>query len=145
MGLTLNATAFRAWTQLCAAALSSARAEIDALNVFPVPDGDTGTNAYLTFVSGTDAVDVHPDQAIERRVHGEGLDGVGARHEGQVRVGAGVAVGDREHVEGVDLGPRRRQGGRAQLRPRSECRGVEGEAHGARLSSGTARAGHPTC
>jgi DAK2 domain fusion protein YloV len=57
MGLTLNATAFRAWTQLCAAALSSARAEIDALNVFPVPDSDTGTNAYLTFVSGTDAVE----------------------------------------------------------------------------------------
>jgi DAK2 domain fusion protein YloV len=57
MGLTLNATAFRAWTQLCAGALSSARAEIDALNVFPVPDSDTGTNAYLTFVSGADAVD----------------------------------------------------------------------------------------
>ncbi|WP_332664111.1 DAK2 domain-containing protein [Aeromicrobium sp.] len=56
MGLTLNPTAFRAWTQLCAGALSSARAEIDALNVFPVPDSDTGTNAYLTFVSGADAV-----------------------------------------------------------------------------------------
>src|SRR5689334_7779612 len=56
MGLTLNATAFRAWTQLCAGALSSARAEIDALNVFPVPDSDTGTNAYLTFASGADAV-----------------------------------------------------------------------------------------
>lgn len=56
MGLTLNAAAFRAWTQLCAGALSSARAEIDALNVFPVPDSDTGTNAYLTFVSGADAV-----------------------------------------------------------------------------------------
>ncbi|MEJ7633223.1 DAK2 domain-containing protein [Aeromicrobium sp.] len=56
MGLTLNSTAFRAWTQLCAGALSSARAEIDALNVFPVADSDTGTNAYLTFVSGSDAV-----------------------------------------------------------------------------------------
>lgn len=29
-------------------ALRSAREEIDALNVFPVPDGDTGTNLYLT-------------------------------------------------------------------------------------------------
>lgn len=57
MGLTLNAVAFRAWTQLCAGALSMARAEIDALNVFPVPDSDTGTNAYLTFVSGADAVE----------------------------------------------------------------------------------------
>lgn len=57
MGLTLNAAAFRAWTQLCAGSLSAARAEIDALNVFPVPDGDTGTNAYLTFESGADAVE----------------------------------------------------------------------------------------
>lgn len=62
MGLTLNPTAFRAWTQLCAGALSSARSEIDALNVFPVPDSDTGTNAYLTFVSGADAVSaIGPD------------------------------------------------------------------------------------
>ncbi|MCW2832043.1 MAG: Dak phosphatase, partial [Aeromicrobium sp.] len=60
MGLTLNATAFRAWTQLCAASLASARSEIDALNVFPVPDSDTGTNAYLTFVSGSDAVAALP-------------------------------------------------------------------------------------
>ncbi|MET0200194.1 MAG: DAK2 domain-containing protein, partial [Rhodococcus fascians] len=63
MGLTLNAAAFRAWTQLCAGALSSARAEIDALNVFPVPDSDTGTNAYLTFVSGADAADAQPADA----------------------------------------------------------------------------------
>ena len=26
--------------------------EIDALNVFPVPDGDTGTNKSLTFSAG---------------------------------------------------------------------------------------------
>lgn len=32
--------------------LAERRAEIDALNVFPVPDGDTGTNMYLTFLSG---------------------------------------------------------------------------------------------
>ncbi|MCW2838856.1 MAG: Dak phosphatase [Aeromicrobium sp.] len=75
MGLTLNAAAFRAWTQLCAAALSSARAEIDALNVFPVPDGDTGTNAYLTFVSGSDAVetlgdDVRLDRLVRTYVDG---------------------------------------------------------------------------
>jgi DAK2 domain fusion protein YloV len=57
MGLTLNAAAFRAWTMLCAGALSASRAEIDALNVFPVPDSDTGTNAYLTFASGADALE----------------------------------------------------------------------------------------
>lgn len=56
MGLVLNAEAFRAWTRLCVDALAEARAEIDALNIFPVPDNDTGTNAYLTFVAGADAV-----------------------------------------------------------------------------------------
>lgn len=32
--------------------LAETRAEIDALNVFPVPDGDTGTNMYLTMLAG---------------------------------------------------------------------------------------------
>ncbi len=32
--------------------LAENKAEIDALNVFPVPDGDTGTNMYLTMLSG---------------------------------------------------------------------------------------------
>ena len=30
--------------------------EIDALNVFPVPDGDTGTNMSLTFSSGANDI-----------------------------------------------------------------------------------------
>src|SRR5690554_3378269 len=29
---------------------------IDSLNVFPVPDGDTGTNMYLTFLDAVKAV-----------------------------------------------------------------------------------------
>lgn len=32
--------------------LGNNQARIDALNVFPVPDGDTGTNMYLTFSNG---------------------------------------------------------------------------------------------
>ena len=32
--------------------LAEHQAEIDALNVFPVPDGDTGTNMYLTLLAG---------------------------------------------------------------------------------------------
>ncbi len=32
--------------------LGNQQAHIDALNVFPVPDGDTGTNMYLTFSNG---------------------------------------------------------------------------------------------
>ena len=36
--------------------LSNHSAEIDALNVFPVPDGDTGTNMHLTVSNGVKAV-----------------------------------------------------------------------------------------
>ena len=35
-------------------ALGEAREEIDALNVYPVPDGDTGTNLFLTLESARD-------------------------------------------------------------------------------------------
>jgi uncharacterized protein len=44
----LDAEAVRRWCSAGAAALTAARAEIDALNVFPVPDGDTGTNLAMT-------------------------------------------------------------------------------------------------
>ncbi len=37
------------WLLEAQSSLRAARAEIDALNVFPVPDGDTGTNLYLTW------------------------------------------------------------------------------------------------
>ena len=37
-------------------ALEEAREEIDALNVYPVPDGDTGTNMYLTVSAARDAL-----------------------------------------------------------------------------------------
>ena len=32
--------------------LSSVKQEVDALNVFPVPDGDTGTNMSMTIAAG---------------------------------------------------------------------------------------------
>lgn len=37
-------------------ALREAREEIDALNVYPVPDGDTGTNLFLTFEAAHQAL-----------------------------------------------------------------------------------------
>src|SRR3954447_25912038 len=36
--------------------LAASREEIDALNVYPVPDGDTGTNMFLTLESARDAM-----------------------------------------------------------------------------------------
>ena len=46
---------FTRWIRACIDALGAARAEIDALNVFPVPDSDTGTNVYLTFEAAASA------------------------------------------------------------------------------------------
>jgi hypothetical protein len=53
--------AVRRWCRLAADALGRTRAEIDALNVFPVPDGDTGTNLHLTVLAAADAVGGLPD------------------------------------------------------------------------------------
>lgn len=44
------------FVDLATDALSGAREEIDALNVYPVPDGDTGTNMFLTVSAARDAI-----------------------------------------------------------------------------------------
>jgi DAK2 domain fusion protein YloV len=54
---TLDAAAVRDWCRLSLAALGQAREEIDALNVYPVPDGDTGTNLFLTVESAAQQVE----------------------------------------------------------------------------------------
>ncbi|MDH6129669.1 DAK2 domain-containing protein [Kitasatospora sp. GP82] len=54
---TLDAPTVRTWSRLALTALGQAREEIDALNVYPVPDGDTGTNLYLTVESAAAAVE----------------------------------------------------------------------------------------
>ncbi|ETK31807.1 DAK2 domain-containing protein [Microbispora sp. ATCC PTA-5024] len=59
----LDPPAVRRWSRHCADALARARAEIDALNVFPVPDGDTGTNLHLTLLSAAEALDALPGDA----------------------------------------------------------------------------------
>ncbi|MFD8383630.1 DAK2 domain-containing protein [Streptomyces sp. NPDC059679] len=53
---TLDADAVRTWCGLALDALGRAREEIDAINVYPVADADTGTNLYLTVESATQAV-----------------------------------------------------------------------------------------
>jgi DAK2 domain fusion protein YloV len=48
---TIDLPTIRRFSDVALAALADAREEIDALNVYPVPDGDTGTNLFLTFES----------------------------------------------------------------------------------------------
>ena len=76
MALRIDSVRFREWARLCLESLADARDEIDALNVFPVPDSDTGTNAYFTFVSGVEALEqldpaANPIETM--RVFAEGL------------------------------------------------------------------------
>jgi DAK2 domain fusion protein YloV len=60
--VSLDAAAARRW---CAAGLEALRLhqrEIDDLNVYPVPDGDTGTNLVLTLASAAEALAAEPEE-----------------------------------------------------------------------------------
>jgi len=59
----LEAAAVRAWAAAARTALEAAADRIDAVNVFPVADSDTGTNVLLTVVGGADAVALVPADA----------------------------------------------------------------------------------
>jgi uncharacterized protein len=54
---TLDAAAVRRWCGGGLAALRAHQHEIDELNVYPVPDGDTGTNLVLTLTAAQQALD----------------------------------------------------------------------------------------
>jgi DAK2 domain fusion protein YloV len=62
---TFDLHVVRRFADLAVEGLSAAREEIDALNVYPVPDGDTGTNMFLTVEAARDALVAalvdHPD------------------------------------------------------------------------------------
>ncbi|MER7110838.1 DAK2 domain-containing protein [Streptomyces sp. NPDC000229] len=53
----LDSAVVRSWCSLALEALGREREEIDAINVYPVADGDTGTNLYLTVESASQAVE----------------------------------------------------------------------------------------
>ena len=59
---TFDLEVLRRFADLAVASLSEAREEIDALNVYPVPDGDTGTNMYLTVEAARDAMRTRLDE-----------------------------------------------------------------------------------
>jgi DAK2 domain fusion protein YloV len=71
----LDGRAAQFWALSTLSVLGELREEIDALNVFPVPDGDTGTNLYLTFEAAVEAarfssVDVDVSKVIESFAQG---------------------------------------------------------------------------
>ncbi|WP_344082197.1 DAK2 domain-containing protein [Luedemannella helvata] len=64
---SLDAAVIRRWSAAGLAALRGHQRQIDQLNVFPVPDADTGTNLVLTVTAADAALADRPD-----------LDGLGA-------------------------------------------------------------------
>ena len=85
----LDVPAARRWALLTRSVFAARRDESDALNVLPVPDGDTGTNLYLTFDGAVErllasaealgnaiaAFDLAPLRPIELREPGIACDG----------------------------------------------------------------------
>jgi hypothetical protein len=75
---SLDGAAVRRWAATCCDAFAAHRDEIDALNVFPVADQDTGSNLLATMRAGLDAVlrqhsasgGVPPGSAIAVLAHG---------------------------------------------------------------------------
>lgn len=90
--------------------LSNRREEVDALNVFPVPDGDTGTNMSMTFQSGAEEMKKIPDDATISEVSKKAASAFlrGARGNSGVILSLlfrGVAQGlrDKETAVGSDI------------------------------------------
>jgi len=55
-GGTIELAVVLRFVDIATESLAGAREEIDALNVYPVPDGDTGTNMFLTVSAARDAL-----------------------------------------------------------------------------------------
>ena len=62
---TINGQTFRKMILAGASLLEQNKQYVDSLNVFPVPDGDTGTNMYLTMKSAMNEVSQCPSSNID--------------------------------------------------------------------------------
>lgn len=65
---TVDAKLFRTMLSCGAALLKANQREIDELNVFPVPDGDTGTNMSMTVMTAIKEVESLPETATMAEV-----------------------------------------------------------------------------
>jgi DAK2 domain fusion protein YloV len=71
---SLDAAAIHRWCAAAVEALRKHQREIDDLNVYPVPDGDTGTNLVLTLTSAQQALDHTEEASVANETeHGRAL------------------------------------------------------------------------
>ncbi|MDQ0940463.1 DAK2 domain-containing protein [Streptomyces sp. V1I1] len=115
MPQTLDAAAVRTWCSLALEALGREREEIDAINVYPVADGDTGTNLYLTVESAAQAVEAvfaahetgssapAPADVVRAMAHGAliGARGNSGTILAQLLRGMAERLGDGDHLAGA--------------------------------------------
>ncbi|MFE2260885.1 DAK2 domain-containing protein [Streptomyces griseosporeus] len=97
-----DALAVRTWCGLALDALGRAREEIDAINVYPVADGDTGTNLYFTVESAA--------AAVEAVFAGHAAGGPGADGDGARPAGPSLADAARAMAHGALIGARGNSG-----------------------------------
>jgi DAK2 domain fusion protein YloV len=101
----LDGAALRTWCERGRDALAARRSDIDAINVYPVPDGDTGTNMALTMQAAAQALpDSHSAATVARAAADSAL--LGARGSSgailaEFLAGAATAVTGRETVDGA--------------------------------------------
>ncbi|MFF3291105.1 DAK2 domain-containing protein [Streptomyces sp. NPDC003023] len=115
MPQSLDASVVRAWCSLALESLGREREEIDAINVYPVADGDTGTNLYLTVESAAQAVEAvfaahetgpsapAPGDVIRAMAHGAllGARGNSGTILAQLLRGMAERIGDGDHLAGA--------------------------------------------
>ncbi|WP_366664286.1 DAK2 domain-containing protein, partial [Gordonia sp. i37] len=63
MTQTMSPALLRDWAAASADGLEAARGEINDLNVFPIPDSDTGSNMAYTMRAAADAAAALPHDA----------------------------------------------------------------------------------
>jgi uncharacterized protein len=106
----LDASAVRQWSGVAAEAMEAHRREIDDLNVFPVPDGDTGTNLSLTLQAAADTLAAEPAASAGEALRAWSRGAVlGARGNSgvimsQILCGLADGVGPTEPCDGPLLG-----------------------------------------
>ncbi|WP_412076627.1 DAK2 domain-containing protein [Streptomyces xanthophaeus] len=102
----LDAEAVRTWSSLAVAALGRAREDIDAINVYPVADADTGTNLYLTAESADRAL----AETLNGAVGADGPDLPGSGGVADATAPATLAEAVRAYAHGALVGARGNSG-----------------------------------
>ena len=91
--------------------ISNCRQQVDALNVFPVPDGDTGTNMSMTINAAKRELELLKDEPTVEQVSKKAASALlrGARGNSGVILSllpplAFYIIGQKFLIEGINLG-----------------------------------------